>query len=148
MITANPVEALLQLSAGHYVSRALHAVAELGVADALGDAPQPTAALADRTAAHAGALDRVLRLLAQHGVFEYHAGVIGHTPSSRMLRQDHPQSMRSLVRMFGLPGLWTTVGELPSAIRRENRVRIARCPVASGGISERTRTRAEFLARR
>jgi hypothetical protein len=117
MITANPVEALLQLSAGHYVSRALHAVAELGVADALGDAPQPTAALAARTAAHAGALDRVLRLLAQHGVFEYNAGVIGHTPSSRMLRQNHPQSMRSLVRMFGLPGVWTIVGELASAIR-------------------------------
>src|SRR5215204_5183015 len=109
MITVNPVESLLQLSAGYYVSRALHAVAELGVADALGEAPQPTAALADRTAAHAGALDRVLRLLAQYGVFEYNEGVIVHTPLSRMLRQDHPQSMRSLVRMFGLPGFWTAV---------------------------------------
>ena len=117
MITVNPVESLLQLSAGYYVSRALHAVAELGVADALGDAPQPTAALADRTAAHAGALDRVLRLLAQYGVFEYNEGVVVHTSLSRMLRQDHPQSMRSLVRMFGLPGFWTSVGELNSTIR-------------------------------
>jgi hypothetical protein len=116
MITGNPVESLLQLSAGYYVSRALHAVAELGVADALGDTPQPSAALAERTAAHAGALDRVLRLLAQYGVFEYTEGVIAHTPLSRMLRQDHPQSMRSLVRMFGLPGFWTTVGELKGAI--------------------------------
>lgn len=117
MITANPVESLLQLSAGYYISRALHAVAELGVADALDDAPQPSGALADRTAAHAGALDRVLRLLAQYGVFEYRDGVIAHTPLSRMLRQDHPQSMRSLVRMFGLPGVWATVGELHSAVR-------------------------------
>ena len=117
MITANPVESLLQLSAGYYVSRALHAVADLGVADALGDAPQSAAALAGRTAAHADALDRVLRLLAQYGVFEYNDGVITHTPLSRMLRQDHPQSMRSLVRMFGLPGLWTAVGELGSTIR-------------------------------
>jgi len=117
MLTVNAVESLLQLSAGYYVSRALHVVAELGVADALSDAPQPTAALADRIAAHAGALDRVLRLLAQHGVFEYNDGVVGHTPLSRMLRQDHPQSMRSLVRMFGLPGFWATVGELHSAIR-------------------------------
>ena len=117
MITGSPVESLLQLSAGYYVSRALHAVAELGVADALGDAPHPTAALADRTGAHAGALDRVLRLLAQYGVFEYNDGVVTHTPLSRMLRQDHPQSMRSLVRMFGLPGIWATVGELNSAIR-------------------------------
>jgi hypothetical protein len=115
--TVNPVESLLQLSAGYCVSRALHAVAELGVADALGDEPTATAALADRTAAHAGALGRVLRLLALYGVFEYHDGVVAHTASSRMLRQDHPQSMRSLVRMFGLPGFWATVGELSSAIR-------------------------------
>jgi hypothetical protein len=117
MHTTNPVESLLQLAAGYYVSRALHAVAELGVADALDDAPQPAAALAARTAAHAGALDRVLRLLAQHGVFEYDHGVVSHTPHSRMLRQDHPQSLRSLVRMFGLPGFWNAVGELGSAVR-------------------------------
>ena len=113
----NPVESLLQLSAGYYVSRALHAVAELGVADALGDAPQPAPALADKTGAHPGALDRVLRLLALYGVFDYTNGVVAHTAASRMLRQDHPQSMRSLVRMFGSPGLWATVGELGSAVR-------------------------------
>ena len=117
MITGSPVESLLQLSAGYYVSRALHAVAELGVADALDDQPQPAAVLAASTGAHAGALNRVLRLLAQYGVFEYNDGVVVHTPMSRMLRQDHPQSMRSLVRMFGLPGFWSTVGELGSAIR-------------------------------
>jgi hypothetical protein len=117
MTAVNPVESLLQLSAGYYVSRALHVVGELGVADALDDAPQPSAALAERTAAHAGALDRVLRLLAQYGVFQYQDGMIAHTPASRLLRQDHPQSMRSLVRMFGLPGFWAVVGELHSAIR-------------------------------
>lgn len=117
MATVTPVESLLQLSAGYYVSRALHAVAELGVADALGDAPDPTAALADSTGAHPGALDRLLRLLAQYGVFEYNDGVVAHTPLSRMLRQDHPQSMRSLVRMFGLSGFWATVGELNSTVR-------------------------------
>ena len=117
MHQTNPVESLLQLAAGYYVSRALHTVAELGVADALDDAPQPAAALAEKTGAHAGALDRVLRLLAQYGVFDYHDGVVGHTPPSRMLRQDHPQSLRSLVRMFGLPGFWSAVGELGSAVR-------------------------------
>ena len=35
MTNANPVESLLQLSAAHYVARALHAVADLGIADAL-----------------------------------------------------------------------------------------------------------------
>jgi hypothetical protein len=113
----NPVDALLQLSAGYYVSRALHVVADLGVADALSDAPQPAASLAAATAADAGALDRVLRLLSLYGVFEYRDGTVAHTPGSRMLRRDHPQSMRSLVRMFGLPGFWTAVGELGSTIR-------------------------------
>jgi len=115
--TENPVDGLLQLSAGYYVSRSLHVIAELGVADALGETPQPATSLATATAADAGALDRVLRLLALYGIFEYADGAVAHTAASRMLRQDHPQSMRSLVRMFGLPGFWTAVGELGSAIR-------------------------------
>src|SRR3954471_8849664 len=117
MVVANPVDALLQLSAGYYVSRALHGVADLGVADVLGDTPQSTASLAAATSASPGALDRVLRLLALYGVFEYVDGVVGHTPASRLLRQDHPQSMRPLVRMFGLPGFWAAVGELGWAIK-------------------------------
>ena len=117
MNTTNPVEALLQLSAGYYVSRALHAVADLGVADALGEIPQPAASLAAATGADAGALARVLRLLALYGIFEYRDGAVAHTSGSRILRQDHPQSMRSLVRMFALPGFWAAVGELGAAIR-------------------------------
>lgn len=117
MIPVSPVESLLQLSAAYYVSRALHAVADLGVADALDQTPQPAAALARATAADPGALDRVLRLLALYGIFEYMDGVVAHTATSRLLRQDHPHSMRSLVRMFGLPGCWAAVGELREAVR-------------------------------
>ena len=117
MSTANPFEALLQMSAGYYVSRALHAVADLGVADALTDAPQPAAALATATGANPNALERALRLLALYGIFEYKNGNVAHTELSRLLRDDHPQSMRSLVRMFGLPGIWSAVGELGWSIR-------------------------------
>ena len=67
----DPVEALLQLSAGSCASRALHAVADLGVADALDDIPQRAASLAAATGADAGALDRVLRLLALYGTCDY-----------------------------------------------------------------------------
>jgi len=117
MITANPVESLLQLSASYYVSRALHAVADLGVADALGDTPQTAASLAAATGANASALERVLRLLALYGIFEYVEGTIAHTAASRMLRQDDPHSVRPLVRMFGLPGFWAAVGELAWAVK-------------------------------
>ena len=117
MTSSNPVDSLLQLSAGHYVTRALHAVADHGVADALGDTPQSAAALAKATATETGALDRVLRLLALYGIFAYADGQVAHTPASRLLRDDHPQSMRALVRMFGLPGIWAAVGELPWTIK-------------------------------
>lgn len=117
MSAVNPVESLLQLSAGYYVSRTLHAVADLGVADALGEAPQSAAALAAATGADAGALERALRLLALYGIFSFTEGAFSHTPTSRLLRQDHPQSMRALVRMFGLNGFWAAVGELGSAIK-------------------------------
>ena len=117
MTSVNPVESLLQLSAGYFVSRALHAVADSGIADALGDTPQPPAALAAATATHANTLERLLRLLAQYGIFEYTDGVVGHTPASRLLRQDHPQSMRSFVRMFGLSGLWASAGELGATLK-------------------------------
>ena len=45
----NPTDTLMQISGGQCVSRALH-VADLGIADALGDLPQTTAALAAATA--------------------------------------------------------------------------------------------------
>ncbi len=76
MVASNPVETLLQLAAGYYVPRCLHAVANLGVADALDDTPQTAAALAQATGADAAALNRVLRLLSAYGVFEYRNGRI------------------------------------------------------------------------
>jgi hypothetical protein len=105
------------MAAGFYVPRCLHAVANLGVADALGDTPQTAARLADATGADGAALDRALRLLSAYGVFEHRDGLISHTPASRLLLADHPQSMRSLVRMFGLPVFWGAVGELEHSIR-------------------------------
>jgi len=51
---------LWQLATGHFLSRCLHVVAELGVADALGDPPQSTEALAKATGTQPQALYRVL----------------------------------------------------------------------------------------
>ena len=117
MAAPNPFDTLLQMAGGYCVPRCLHAVANLGVADALDDTPQTAVTLAAATGADSGALDRVLRLLSAYGVFEHRNGLIAHTPASRLLRADHPQSMRALVRMFGLPALWAVVGELEHSIR-------------------------------
>src|SRR5205814_5333132 len=117
VLAESPFDAILQMAAGFCVPRCLHAVANLGVADALDDTPQTAATLAAATGAEPAALDRVLRLLSAYGVFEHGNGRISHTPASRLLRADHPQSLRSLVRMFGLPAFWAVVGELEHSIR-------------------------------
>ena len=95
----DPPTTILQVAAGAVLSRCLHAVANLGVADALDDTPQSAERLAAATGSHAEALARALRLLAANGVFEYRDGLFAHSPASRLLRVDHPQSMRQLARM-------------------------------------------------
>jgi hypothetical protein len=102
----NPVDTVMQLSGAQCVPRALHVVADLGIADALGDTPLSADTLATATGTHVDALDRVLRLLAGYGVFAIHNGAFVHTPASELLRSDHPYSLRSLVRMMGFPIYW------------------------------------------
>ena len=48
---------------------------------------------------------------------QHRDGLFGHTAASRLLRADHPQSMRALVRMFGLPAFWPVIGELEHSLR-------------------------------
>jgi hypothetical protein len=108
---------ILQVAAGAVLPRCLHAVANLGVADAIDDMPMSADALAAATGTHPEALARALRLLAANGVFEYRDGLFAHSPASRLLRSDHPQSMRQLARMFGLDAFWKVIGDLEYSIR-------------------------------
>ena len=111
------IDTILQVAAGAVLPRCLHAVANLGVADALSETPQSADTLAESTGTDPDALARALRLLAANGVFEYRAGLFAHTPASRLLRSDHPQSLRPLVRMFGLPGFWTMIGDIEYSVK-------------------------------
>jgi len=105
-------QALRQIYAGYGVARSVHVIAELGVADALDDSPLTAAELASRVGAHADSLDRLLRLVSSHGVFTSEGGRYGHSAASRLLRSDHPQSVRPLARMFGLALNWAAYGAL------------------------------------
>lgn len=117
VIAEHPVEVLQQIAGGYCLPRCLHVVADLGVADALDDTPLTAGELATAVGADRDALARALRLLAAHGVFEVQAERFGHSPASRLLRSDHPQSMRAFARMFGLPICWGTFAELEHAVR-------------------------------
>lgn len=90
----------------HTIARCLHVVADAGVADALADQPVSAADLAKRCGLNADALHRMLRLLSAHGVFALDGDRYVHTPESRLLRSDHPHSLRSFARMIGMPVIW------------------------------------------
>jgi hypothetical protein len=92
-------------------------VAELGVADALGEQPQSTEGLAKATGTHPQALYRVLRLLASVGIFEWKDGTWHHTDASRFLSSSHPGSLRDYVRMLGLPAFWGAFEDLEHSLR-------------------------------
>jgi hypothetical protein len=104
----DPVSTVLQIAGGHCLPRCLHVVADLGVADALDETPRTATHLAASVGAQPDALGRVLRLLAAHGVFECRGDTFHHSPASRLLRSDHPRSLRALARMFGLPINWAS----------------------------------------
>jgi hypothetical protein len=117
MREGDSVDTILQIAGGHVVSRCLHVVADLGVADALDETPRTASELAQAVGADPDALDRILRLLSAHGVFESRAGQYAHSAASRLLRSDHAQSMRAVVRMFGLPILWKISGAFDHSAR-------------------------------
>ena len=106
------------LSRGHIAARCLHVVADCGAADAIGPDGATPAAIAAHTGLNADALDRMLRLLAAHGVFAHGpSGTYRHTPASELLKTDHPRSIRSYVRMAGMPAYWDRFTELPETAR-------------------------------
>lgn len=114
--TATP-ETVIELSFGHAVARALHVVAELGVADHL-DEPREAKALADDLTADADALHRLLRLLETRGLFACDVdGRWAHTEGSRFLREDHPMSLRAFARMAGTSFGWESFTGLGHATR-------------------------------
>lgn len=117
MTIPDPFETLQQIVGGYTVARSLHVVANLGVADALEESPRSAAELAAAVGAHPDALGRVLRLLCAHGIFEARGEGFQHSPASRLLRTDHPHSLRDFSRMLGSNVNWTIFGALEHTIR-------------------------------
>lgn len=116
----------------------LHVVVDLGVADALDETPQTPAQLAEVLHADPDALGRVLRLLSAQGVFAVQGDTFIHNDASRLLRSDHPHSMRAFVRRFGLRAFWDTQSSLLHSLRTG---RVAAEEVLPGGYYHEPRRR-------
>lgn len=116
-MAAQPHETVWALATANVASRTLHVIADLGVADHVDGAPVPVKELALVCRVDAGALDRALLLLAAHGIFERTSEGYVHTDASRLLRSDHPLSMRAFPRMMGMESFTASFAQLDHAVR-------------------------------
>lgn len=112
-----PHETIWALATATVPSRTLHVLAELGVADHIANDPVSAKELAAKCGAAEGALDRALKLLAAHGVFDRVGDAYAHTDASRLLRSDHPMSMRAFPRMMGMASFTASLAHLEHSVR-------------------------------
>lgn len=117
MAEPDPVELVGTLMSGFVDSRCVHVVANLGVADVIGEEPMSIGRLAAEVGVDAGSLARLLRHLATLGLFSTHGDDVAHTDASRLLRSDHPLGMLPLVQLMALPIIWGSVRHLEDAVR-------------------------------
>lgn len=117
MVDGDRVAAAMRVRAllhGHLVSRALTAVARLGVVELLAGGPLPVAEVAARTGADAASLRRLLRALAVFEVFEDHGDDrFGVTPLGAALHPEAPGSaLPSALLLAGDVGeVWQDLAE-------------------------------------
>ncbi|WP_225587600.1 methyltransferase family protein [Methylomonas fluvii] len=97
---------LIQIGSAFWQSRALYVAARLDIAGALAGGEASIETLAERVAADADALYRLLRMLAAMGVFEEVADRrFKNNKLSSCLRPDHPNSVRAMVLMHNSPAI-------------------------------------------
>jgi len=109
---------LLQMIMGKWVSAAISAAAELGIADQLAGGDKTVDELAAATSAHAPSLYRLLRSLASVGIFaETQTRRFTLTPLAQCLRSDVPDSMREMARFSIMPAAWQAWGELVHSVK-------------------------------
>jgi len=109
---------LVHLTFGFMATHTVRAAVELGVLDAFGDDALGSGRLAERLGLPAATTVRLLRALAALGLLaETERDVFRPTATGRLLRADHPNSMRSFVEMFGDPVMQRAWERLPDSVR-------------------------------
>jgi hypothetical protein len=115
---APPPLTMAELVMSQFVAQSLYVAAELGIADLLKNGARKLPQLAAAAKVDERSLYRVLRLLASVDVFaETAAGEFKLTPLAATLCADHPNSMRDVVLMFGIPQHWSACGGLLYSVR-------------------------------
>ena len=110
--------ALQELIAGAWLSQAIQAAAELGIADALSDGPETAEGIAGKVGADPDAVRRLMRLLCSRAIFvERRDGRYDLAPMGQALRSDAPNSVRSFALFVGHPAHREHWSLLAAAVR-------------------------------
>jgi hypothetical protein len=108
----------MQMVVDRWVSQAISAAAELGLADAVHDGPLTADAIGRKIAAHGPSVHRLMRALASLGIFaEDSEGRFHQTPLSETLRSDVPGSTRGWARYAGSRPAVLAWADLATSIR-------------------------------
>lgn len=111
---------------GFQLSRALRLAAEIGIADRV--PPEGSIGL-DALAASCNVLAtpllRILRALAAFDIFALRDSKISHTPTSLLLRTDHPESLHHAACFWSAPGSWNAWGAMDSALHGQTPQQVA-----------------------
>jgi C-methyltransferase len=109
---------LVDIFCGAWLSYAVGAIAEHGVADLLDETPLSCTDLAASAGLHESSLRRVLRALAANGIFmQTSPDTFAHNEASQLLRRDNPFSWRGLARMWSHSSCLTAWSCLPEVLR-------------------------------
>jgi hypothetical protein len=119
--TLPPLPLLFQLSrmaTSYWVPQAIHAAAELGIADVLASGARTSQEVATAVDAHPHALSRLMRALVTLELCTLDdAGRFALTPLGECLRSDSRDSVRAWVRVVGGPRCWAAWGRLTECVR-------------------------------
>lgn len=106
-----------RLMMGLWVPQAIHAAAELGLADALAERPATAVELAERLATHPDATARLLDALIVLGLIERDGQAYALTRLGEFLRSDVARSRRAWARLMGGEPVWRAWGRLTECVR-------------------------------
>lgn len=90
---------LATMSRWYVVSRAIHTVAKLGIANHMSVKPTEIKQLAERTGTKPELLERLLKFLSAYNLFEQNGDAYSLTELSQPLRDDDPHSIRDVLCM-------------------------------------------------
>lgn len=114
--TPPPHIQLANLSRGYVLSRALHTIAKLGLANHMSYKPTPVEDLAIVTQTKPELLNRLLRFLSVYDIFHAQDNAYALTELSAPLRDDDPHSVRAVLCMVDEPW-WQAFSQLDTCLK-------------------------------